>query len=435
MPGFGASKEAHPGDILAGKYKVERILGRGGMGQVLLATHVQLQQRVAIKTLLPDALQSPTLVARFSQEARSTVKIQSEHVVRVLDVGALDSGAPFMVMEYLEGADLAQLLKQRGALPLIEVVEYVLQACEALAQAHKLGIIHRDLKPANLFLTSRADGSPVVKVLDFGISKATLSGAMGGASNLTQTSAVMGSPSYMSPEQLKNSKDVTERTDIWSLGIVLYELLIGRSAFEAETLAELHVAILQAFPPPPTARRPDLPRSIEQVILKCIHKDPAHRFSNVAELAVALAEHAPARALVSVERTCKVLGVTAPQRAPVPVSHAQSASMSQSAAQSSSYHPAQAPLANLQQGYASQSGYAPAPAQPAPWAPQLPSQSQAIAPWNSHPGGLQWTHPQQQPTRASSGPSAAVIVLIILVACVVLGMGGCMTCMCIGALG
>src|SRR3954470_13666053 len=208
------------GEILAGKYRVERVLGVGGMGVVVAATHLQLDERVAIKFLVPDALSSDEAVARFAREARAAVKIKSEHVARVIDVGTLDNGAPYMVMEYLEGGDLSRVLQAQGPLPVEDAVEYVLQACEAIAHAHVLGIVHRDLKPANLFLTKRNDGSQSVKVLDFGISK-VLSGNSGASSSdaaMTRTRAVMGSPLYMSPEQMTSTRDVDGRTDIWALG-------------------------------------------------------------------------------------------------------------------------------------------------------------------------------------------------------------------------
>src|SRR5580698_8121411 len=204
------------GDILAGQYRVERVLGIGGMGVVVAAHHIQLDEKVALKFLLPDALGDADAVSRFAREARAAVKIKSEHVARVIDVGELANGAPYMVMEYLEGSDLAGKLASSGPMALDQAVSFVLQACEALAEAHVLGIVHRDLKPANLFLANRPSGPPVVKVLDFGISK-----SMGGESSgqLTSTATIIGSPMFMSPEQLLSSKDVTPRSDIWSLGI------------------------------------------------------------------------------------------------------------------------------------------------------------------------------------------------------------------------
>src|SRR6202142_723116 len=191
------------GEILDGKYRVERVLGVGGMGVVVAATHVQLQTRVALKFLLPEVLGHPQVVQRFSREARAAVQIQSEHVARVTDVGTLPTGSPYMVMEYLEGEDLSETVAKGGAIPVARAVSYVLQACEAIAEAHALGIVHRDLKPANLFVIRSKDGAYSVKVLDFGISKSTAPGRAG--SDMTRTSAMMGSPLYMSPEQLRSS--------------------------------------------------------------------------------------------------------------------------------------------------------------------------------------------------------------------------------------
>jgi serine/threonine protein kinase len=295
---------AQPGEVLLGKYRVDRVLGAGGIGIIVAAHHLQLDERVAIKFLLPEALQSPEVVSRFAQEARAAVKIKSEHVVRVIDVGTLPSGSPYMVMEYLEGADLSAILSRRGPLPVDEVVGLVLQACEALAEAHALGIVHRDLKPANLFSIARADGSASVKVLDFGISKVTSPGADMG---MTKTSAIIGSPLYMSPEQMRSAKSVDARTDIWSLGAILYELLSGRPPFSGDSLPELCVNIMNGVPAPLTALRPDLPSTLDAVIRRCLEKDRQNRYANIAELAMALAEFAPRQAKSSVARVAKVI--------------------------------------------------------------------------------------------------------------------------------
>ena len=208
------------GAIIAGKYRIERVLGEGGMGIVVFAVHEQLDQPFALKFLLPTLVSQADIVQRFLREARAAVRIQSEHVARVLDVGA-EAGTPYMVMEYLEGGDLAEMLSQRGPLPPQEVVGYVLEACEAIAEAHAMGIVHRDLKPANLFVAKRPSGKPVVKVLDFGISKVPITGK---DVALTSAKAVMGSPGYMSPEQMVEASHAGPRSDLWSLGIVLYEL-------------------------------------------------------------------------------------------------------------------------------------------------------------------------------------------------------------------
>jgi serine/threonine-protein kinase len=189
------------GDVLAGKYRVDHVLGVGGMGVVVSATHLQLDQRVALKFMLPVGLAHPALVERFAREARAAARLKSDHVARVLDVGTLDSGSPYMVMEYLEGSDLGSVVAERGPMPVHMAVDCVLQACDAVAEAHAIGIIHRDLKPRNLFLTGRNDGRALVKVLDFGISKHKT-----GASDLslTRTTEIIGSPNYMSPEQLRS---------------------------------------------------------------------------------------------------------------------------------------------------------------------------------------------------------------------------------------
>jgi serine/threonine-protein kinase len=295
------------GTMLADKYRVERVLGRGGMGVVVAATHVELDQRVALKFLLPEAMESVEVVERFAREARAAVKIESEHVARVIDVGKLENGLPYMVMEYLNGRDMAALLDEQIKLSIDDALEYVLQACEAIAQAHALGIIHRDLKPANLFVTNRADGTTSIKVLDFGISKVSLAGASSAEMNLTQTAAIMGSPTYMSPEQMRASRDVDPRADIWALGVILYELLSGQPPFMGATMPELCASILKDAPEPLRAMRPDVPEALETAIMRCLDKNPAGRFANVAELTNAIVDFAPKRARISAERTMRVL--------------------------------------------------------------------------------------------------------------------------------
>ena len=301
------SNEVHEGQILAGKFRIERVLGQGGMGVVVAATHLQLDERVALKFLLPDALANPEAVERFAREARAAVKIKSEHVARVSDVGTLESGPPYMVMEYLQGEDLAAWVRRNGAMAVPEAIEFLLQAGEAIAEAHALGIVHRDLKPANLFVTRRVDGSPCIKVLDFGISKVTVPGA-GSDFGMTKTSAVMGSPLYMSPEQMSSSRNVDMRTDIWALGVILYETLTGRVPFEAETMPQLCGMILQDPPRPIQQLRPDLPPALQHAVLRCLEKNRDHRFSNVAELAHALAPFGDYAAQRSAERISRVLG-------------------------------------------------------------------------------------------------------------------------------
>jgi eukaryotic-like serine/threonine-protein kinase len=294
-----------PGEVLAGKFKVERILGAGGMGVVVAAMHLELDERVAVKFLLPQSIQGPEAAARFVREARNAVKIKGEHVARIIDVGRLENGAPYMVMEYLEGNDLsAQLAK--GPLSIEDAVDYVVQACDAMAEAHALNIVHRDLKPANLFLTKRSDGSAIIKVLDFGISKAQVPDTKD--AGLTKTSAVMGSPYYMSPEQMKSSRDVDSRTDVWSLGVILFELLSGRPPFQGETLPELLSAIMLDAPPLLHTLRLDAPTELAAVLTRALQKDRTQRYRSVGELAAALAPFAPARSRYTLDRVIRLAG-------------------------------------------------------------------------------------------------------------------------------
>jgi eukaryotic-like serine/threonine-protein kinase len=282
------------GDILAEKYRVERVLGQGGMGVVVLAEHMELRERVAIKFLLDEASQSPELSERFLREARAAVRIKSEHVVRIIDVGRLPSDAPYMVMEYLEGQDLSQRLLT-GPVPIEDAVDYVIQCCEAMQVAHRAGIVHRDLKPANLFLTQRPDGSQLIKVLDFGISKIKSTDAA--QLRLTQTQAMMGSPLYMSPEQMRSSRDVSASADIWSLGVILHELITGDVPFIGSTFPEVLVQVMSAEPARLGTLRAGVPDGLEAVVLRCLEKDPGERFSSVAALGVALSPFGSPRTL------------------------------------------------------------------------------------------------------------------------------------------
>ena len=295
------------GEIIAGKYEVERILGQGGMGIVVSAHHIALQQKVAIKLLLPASMSVPGAAPRFLREARSAAAIQSEHVARVLDVGTLDSGQPFMVMEYLTGSDLGGVLHRTGRLPITDAVDYVLQACEAIAEAHARGIVHRDLKPDNVFLTRRADGSSLVKILDFGLSKPAMEELSGAATpSLTGANMVAGSPQYMSPEQVRSLKNVDHRTDVWSLGVLLYELLTGQRPFEADTIAGVFAKIAADAPLRPRTLRPDMPPSLEAVVMRCLEKDLSLRTQDVASLATGLEPHAPPASRTSVERIVRL---------------------------------------------------------------------------------------------------------------------------------
>jgi eukaryotic-like serine/threonine-protein kinase len=285
------------GAMVAGKYRVNDLLAVGGMGIVFAGMHVELDQRVAIKVVRPELSHSEEAVTRFLNEARAAARLRGQHVARVLDSGRLESGIPYLVMEFLDGADLCTVIRRSGPLPASAAVHYVLQACEAIAEAHSEGIIHRDLKPENLFLIRAPDGSPVVKVLDFGISKRQSPDAKG----FTDPTRGIGSPNYMSPEQMVAPDTVDHRSDVWSLGAVLYELLAGHPPFQADTLPAICVKVLREEPIPLKGPRPDVPAGLERVVMRCLSKRREERYSSVAELARELSSFAPdaARALAS----------------------------------------------------------------------------------------------------------------------------------------
>jgi serine/threonine-protein kinase len=288
------------GERVAGKYEIEGVLGAGGMGVVVAARHVQLGQRVAIKFLRREAALEQSAVERFLREARAAVTLASEHATKVFDIGTLESGEPYMVMEHLTGTDLSELLNQRGPLGIQEAVDVVLQASEAIAEAHAHGIVHRDLKPSNLFVTKGMDGRSFVKVLDFGISKVTK--GTEGSSTLTASGSVMGSPVYMSPEQVRNSKGVDPRSDIWGLGVILYELFTGTQPFPGETFGEIFAKILSESPRPIRALRPEIPAALSEVVSRCLERDLGQRVQNVAQLASMLLPFAQSASALSVER-------------------------------------------------------------------------------------------------------------------------------------
>jgi serine/threonine-protein kinase len=301
-----------PGETFADKYRVECVLGGGGMGVVVAARHLQLDERVAIKFMRPDISANDAGAERFLREARATAKVKSEHIVRVFDVGTQD-GILYMVMEHLEGQDLARMVASEGPIACATAVEYVLQACEAIAEAHSRGIVHRDLKPENLFLTHRANGSPCVKVLDFGISKfdSTREGH-----RMTSTSALMGSPIYMSPEQLASPRDVDARTDVWSLGVVLFELVSGAQPFTAESLPQLCIKVRETTAPLLRSVCPHAPAALEALVARCLEKNPALRFENIGQLAAALAPLAPPDARSAAAR---VIGASGGRATAVPL--------------------------------------------------------------------------------------------------------------------
>jgi len=298
-----------PVGTLIGKYVVESAIGSGGMGIVVAARHQQLGELVAIKLLHPKAAKDKVQVERFVREARATARIKSEHVVRVIDAGEDEpSGAPYIVMEHLEGNDLSKILKMHGAMPVTMAVDMMLQICEAVASAHALGIIHRDLKPSNFFVSARADGSPHVKVLDFGISKANEQNGLADP-RLTETQAVFGSPTYMSPEQIRSSKNVDPRSDVWSLGVGLFEMLTTKLPFVSDNVSGLLASVVADAPFRPSIFTTAVPPELEAIVLGCLEKDPARRIPSAAELARLLTPFASpdgAQLAARIERVARV---------------------------------------------------------------------------------------------------------------------------------
>lgn len=304
-PSEGGIEGIAAGTIVVGKYRIEAILGKGGMGTVYRAFHLALEEDVAIKVLQPSAAVDEETVQRFLREAQSVVKLKSEHVARVLDIGAFENDLPFMVMEFLQGADLGQMVDTHGAMTTPVAVDLVLQACDAVVEAHSLGIVHRDLKPSNLFVSFRPDQSAIVKVLDFGISKSANQSDL----SLTQTQSMLGTPAYMSPEQMRSARSVDARTDIWSIGTVLYELVEARRPFQAESFSEMCVMV--AVDPP--ARMTNAVE-LEPIISRCLAKQPGDRYAHVGELMRDLSAFAgtPDAAARYVKRAYRTLGLAVP---------------------------------------------------------------------------------------------------------------------------
>jgi len=320
---MAASLGIEVGEIVAGKYRIEAVLGAGGMGVVFAARHIALNGQFALKFLSSQALGNSQAVGRFYREAQAAVKLRSEHAVRVFDVGTHESGQPYLVMEYLEGGDLGQLLQTTGPLPIAEALDYLMQACAAIADAHSAGVIHRDIKPSNLFCVTRQEKSLLIKVLDFGISK--VADALAGDQGITVTGNFLGSPSYMSPEQMRAPDRVDYRSDIWSLGVVLYECLTAKLPFPASTLPEACLRVAQDPPIPPSHYRPDLPAGLEAVILRCLEKDREARFPSANALAEALrafqAPLSPAASSYSASGTSVRGTFSAPVLANLPARH------------------------------------------------------------------------------------------------------------------
>lgn len=274
------------GAIVAGKYRVERVLRRGGMGTVLLATHTLLDRPVALKILHSYPIEDPAATERLLREGRALARLRGEHIARVLDVEASENGPCFLVLEYLEGEDLGAMIRRLGKLPVDVAVTYIIEACEALAEAHAHGIVHRDIKPSNLFLSTLTNGSRGIKVIDFGISK-----LVDQSSALTHSRSVIGSPCYMAPEQLRSSERIDARCDIWSLGVVFYEVLTGRPPHAGNSVLELCASILESAPKSPRTLRPEVSQSLDAVVRKCLALDPDERYASVEELARSIAPH------------------------------------------------------------------------------------------------------------------------------------------------
>jgi serine/threonine-protein kinase len=310
MPPGEVAGDLTAGTTLLGRYRIDGVLGRGGMGVVYAAHHTFMDQRVALKLLSAQAVASPDAAQRFLNEARNAAKIPGENVCRILDVGLLETGLPYIAMEYLDGRSLDAIAAEQRFVDPKELSHWVLQALLAVAHAHARGIIHRDLKPSNLLLAHRDDGSTVVKVLDFGISKSMSPNQQG----LTSTRSFLGSPAYMAPEHIRSPRTVDTRADIWSLGVVLYELSSGAQPYDGSELGELLAAILEREPEPLASRRPEIPPDFCDLVHRCLAKNREWRFQTVAELAAALAPYAGAEGPALAEKVRKALAAGAESR-------------------------------------------------------------------------------------------------------------------------
>jgi serine/threonine-protein kinase len=282
------------GDLLNGKYRIVRVIGKGAMGTVWEAREARLRRKVAIKVLNADVLERPQGMERFLQEATNAAQLRSDHAADIYEVATPDGGAPYIVMEYLEGSDLAERLRIHRSFPVAQAVDFILQACDAVAEANELGIIHRDIKPANLFAVERPGCAPRIKVLDFGISKAKLApdtlppGACEPMSVETEPSVPFGSLPYMSPEQMESARDVDARTDVWALGVTLWELVTGERPFPMCPMFALHSMIMSGVRLRIRDKRPDVTPELESVLYRCLAADREDRFASVRELATAL---------------------------------------------------------------------------------------------------------------------------------------------------
>lgn len=292
MPAEGPDRSLalEPGQVVAGKYLIEKMLGRGGMGVVFQAQHLLLEERVALKIVAAsEGRRRASSVRRLLREARAASRLCSGRTARVRDVDRLADGTPYVVMDLLIGDDLAAYLAREGPLPVDLAVHFLLDACEALAEAHARGIVHRDIKPSNLFVESPPGGRPRLKVLDFGIAKTIEPDDVA----LTASDSVLGSPRYASPEQIRSSRDIGPASDVWSLGVVLYELVSGDTPFRAQTASALLAAVVADAPTPLRAGAPHIPAALEEAVLRCLEKAPQRRWESVVDLATALAPLIP----------------------------------------------------------------------------------------------------------------------------------------------
>ncbi|MEM6786612.1 MAG: serine/threonine-protein kinase [Myxococcota bacterium] len=302
------------GEVVNGKYRLQRVLASGGMGVVVKAHHLALDEPVAMKFLTPGERRNEASLVRFEREARAAFRLQSEHVCRIYDVGR-HGELPFMVMEYLEGRDLGRILERQTPHATADAVGLVLQALEAVAEAHAHGIVHRDLKPENLFMARRPDGRPILKVLDFGLSKRHADAAAdepgGRERTVTRTQQIMGTPEYMAPEQWMSARDVGPASDQWSLGVILYELLTGLQPFAEENVAQLCARVLRGEVEPIGSYRHDVPAALEAAVRRTLAKDPEERYPHLGAFAAAIAPfgHAP-EAMVRQRRIERMLNVT-----------------------------------------------------------------------------------------------------------------------------
>ncbi len=280
-----ASALVAPGAIVAGKYRLDAVIGEGGMGAVWAATHTGLGQAVAIKFISKEFVTSAEALRRFDSEAKAAAQLRSRHVVQVFDNGTLEDGTPYIAMELLRGENVHARVHRAGPVPLPEAFEILGQCCKALGRAHAAGIIHRDIKPDNIFLAQTDEEGILVKVLDFGIAKFA-TGPNDHAS--TRTGAVLGTPLYMSPEQARGLKTIDYRTDLYSLGLVAYTMLTGNLAFSSESFGDLLLQICTAPLPSLCANAPWLPAAMEPWFQRACARDPVSRFGSAQEFADAL---------------------------------------------------------------------------------------------------------------------------------------------------